>query len=171
MNARSITSNARLSAGKTRSMTISDDYIVGFVEGEGMFYIGIVRSRETKTGWQVIYLFKVSQNPIGREVLLALKDKFGCGYVKENSKSDPTDKSLAYVVRDLISLKSIVIPFFENRLIIKKDAFNKFRRVIELVYEKKHFTREGMKEITSIAYSMNTQKRRVSVSYILKSYI
>ena len=35
--------------------SISDDYLLGFVEGEGMFYIGIVPSPETKTGWQVIY--------------------------------------------------------------------------------------------------------------------
>ena len=41
---------------------LSDDYLIGFTEGEGMFYIGIVRSLETKTGWQVIYFLKVSQN-------------------------------------------------------------------------------------------------------------
>lgn len=44
----------RSSAGKTSSylpFRISDDYLVGFVEGEGMFYVGVVPSRETKTGW------------------------------------------------------------------------------------------------------------------------
>lgn len=152
-------------------MIVNDDYIVGFVEGEGMFYIGIVPSRETKTGWQVIYFFKVSQNPVGRDVLLALKDRFGCGYVKENSHSDLTDKSLAYVVRDLQGLKKSIIPFFDNKLIIKKDAFNKFRRVIELVSEKKHLDYEGIKEISSIAYSMNTKKRKVTIEHILQSYV
>lgn len=152
-------------------MIVSDDYIVGFVEGEGMFYIGIVPSRETKTGWQVIYFFKVSQNPVGREVLSALKDRFGCGYVKENSHSDVTDKSLAYVVRDLEGLRNSVIPFFDNKLIIKKDAFDKFRRVIKLVSEKKHLSYEGIKEISSIAYSMNTKKRKVTIEHILQSYI
>ena len=38
--------NLRLSAGKTGLyQTVSDDYLVGFVEGEGMFYIGIVPSK------------------------------------------------------------------------------------------------------------------------------
>jgi len=56
-------------------MSLSDDYLIGFVEGEGMFYIGIVPSKETKSGWQVIYFFKVSQNPVGKTVLEELKKR------------------------------------------------------------------------------------------------
>lgn len=152
------------------SFSISDDYIVGFVEGEGMFYIGIVPSKETKTGWQVIYFLKVSQNPIGKIVLERIKERLGCGYIKANSLTDRTDRSLAYVVRDLPSLRDIVIPFFEGKLIIKKDAFEKFKQVILLVSQKKHLTSEGMIEILSLAYSMNTQKRRVAKELILESY-
>lgn len=149
---------------------VSDDYLVGFVEGEGMFYIGVVPSKETKTGWQVIYFLKVSQNPSGKIILDILKQRLDCGYLKANSLTDPTDKSLAYVVRDLPSIKNKVIPFFEGKLLIKQDAFKKFKRVIALVNQKKHFTKNGMQEILTLAYSMNTRKRRVSRDEILKSY-
>ena len=152
-------------------MSFSDDYFAGFVEGEGMFYIGIVPSKETKTGWQVIYFFKVSQNPAGRQVLEELKNRLSCGYIKANSQTDRTDKSLAYVVRDLPSLKDRVIPFFNNKLIVKRDAFEKFKQVLSLVNEKKHLEKEGIQKILDIAYSMNTQKRRVTKEQILKSYI
>ena len=152
-------------------MSFSDDYFAGFVEGEGMFYIGIVPSKETQTGWQVIYFFKVSQNPAGRQVLEELKNRLSCGYIKANSRTDKTDKSLAYVVRDLSSLKDKVIPFFNNKLIVKKDAFEKFKQVLKLVNEKKHLEKEGIREILDIAYSMNTQKRRVTKEQILKSYL
>ncbi len=151
-------------------MIISDDYLVGFVEGEGMFYVGIVPSKETKTGWQVIHFFKVSQNPSGKNVLDYFSKRFGCGYVKENSKIDITDKSLAYVVRDFKSIKELIIPFFKDKLIIKKDAFEKFCKVIDIVSCKNHLTAEGMKEILELAYSMNTGKRRVSKELILKAY-
>ncbi len=151
-------------------LKISDDYIVGFVEGEGMFYIGIVPSKETKTGWQVIYFFKVSQNPIGLAVLEQIKDRLGCGYIKQNSQTDKTDRSLAYVVRDLPSLRDKVIPFFEGKLIIKNQAFEKFKQVIRLVEQKQHLTVAGITKIIDIAYSMNTQKRRVEKRLILKSY-
>ena len=152
-------------------MFLTDDYFVGFVEGEGMFYIGIVPSTETKSGWQVIYFFKVSQNPTGRQVLEELKKRLSCGYIKANSQSDKTDNSLAYVVRDLPSIRDRVIPFFNNKFVVKKDAFEKFKKVISLVSKKKHLTRDGIQEILDIAYSMNTKKRRVSKEQVLKSFI
>jgi len=42
-------------------MFLSDDYLIGFTEGEGMFYVGIVPSKETKTGWQVIFFKSISK--------------------------------------------------------------------------------------------------------------
>ena len=149
---------------------VSDDYLIGFVEGEGMFYIGIVPSRETKTGWQVIYFFKVSQNPIGREILEEIKKRLNCGYIKQNSQTDLTDSSLAFVVRDLSSIRDKVIPFFDGKLFIKRESFTKFKQVIDLVNQKKHLTKEGMTEILTIAYSMNSQKRRVAMEKILEAY-
>jgi len=151
-------------------MKISDDYIIGFVEGEGMFYIGIVPSSETKTGWQVIYFFKVSQNPKGRVILERIKNRLGCGYIKSNSKSDFSDKSLAYVVRDLKSIQGRVIPFFENKLVIKKENFEKFCKVIKIVSDKKHLTRKGISQILDVSYLMNTRRRRYSKEEILSSY-
>lgn len=164
-------STLRLSAGKASfEPHISDDYLIGFVEGEGMFYIGIVPSKETKTGWQVIYFFKVSQNPVGKLVLEHLKERLACGYIKQNSRTDETDRSLAYVVRDLKSLRDRIIPFFEGKLIIKKQSFDKFKKVVEIVNSKEHLTKKGIEQILEIAYSMNTQKRRVSKEAILQSY-
>lgn len=151
-------------------MYLPDDYFVGFVEGEGMFYIGIVPSSETKSGWQVIYFFKVSQNPSGRKILESLRNRLQCGYIKENSQTDKTDRSLALIVRDLPRLIDKVIPFFDNKLVIKKDAFEKFERVLRLVKDKKHLTKKGMKQILNISYSMNTQKRRFTKKEILSSY-
>lgn len=153
-----------------KSLKITDDYIVGFVEGEGMFYIGIVPSQETKTHWQVIYFFKVSQNPVGEAILVEIKNRLGCGYIKQNSQVDKTDKSLAYIVRDLPSLRDKVIPFFEGKLVIKKQAFEAFKQVLKLVEQKKHLTLQGITAIIDIAYSMNTQKRKVEKALILKAY-
>lgn len=152
------------------SLTISDDYITGFIEGEGMFYVGIVSSKETKTSWQVIYFFKVSQNPQGRVILEAIKKRFDCGYIKANSQTDPTDKSLAFVVRDLVSIRDKIIPFFEGKLFMKRDVFEKFKKIIEIVSAKKHLTKNGMKKILDISYNMNTGKRRFTKEDILKSY-
>jgi len=153
------------------SYRINDNYFIGFVEGEGMFYVSVVPSKETKTGWQVIYFFKVSQNPIGKVVLQKLKSRLDCGYLKRNSRSDHTDKSLAYVVRDFRNLTGKVIPFFDGKLIIKRDSFEKLKKVLEIVSLKRHLTGQGMKEILDISYSMNTRKRKFKKSEILKAYL
>jgi len=149
---------------------ISQDYLIGFTEGEGMFYVGVVPSKETKTGWQVIYFLKISQNPSGVKVLEEFKKKLRCGYIKKNSQTDKTDKSLAFVVRDLPNIRDKVIPFYKNKLIIKRDAFEKFRQVIELVNKKEHLSKDGIEKILDISYEMNTRKRKFSKKEILKSY-
>jgi len=152
-------------------MSLSDDYLIGFTEGEGMFYIGIVRSHETKTGWQVIYFFKVSQNPIGVGVLNQFKKRLGCGYIKQNSQTDKTDRSLAYVVRDFPSLRDKVVPFFKGKLVIKRQVFKKFKKILDIVAKKQHLTLDGITKILEIAYSMNTQKRKVEKQLILEAFM
>lgn len=152
---------------------LSDDYLRGFIEGEGMFYVGIVPATgtsRTKSGWHIICFFKVSQNPTGKVVLEYLKQRLDCGYLKPNDKVGSDDKSLAFVVRDLPSLKTKVIPFLDNKLVIKKTNFEKFKRVVNLVSEGKHRNRQDFKKILEIAYSMNTKKRKLTKEQVLKNF-
>ena len=149
------------------SIKISDDYLIGFIEGESCFYVGIVPSVDTKNGFQVIPFFKVSQNPKGKVILDFLKKRLGCGYVKPNDSNNSSDKSLVYVVRDIISLESKVIPFFEEKLFIKREEFKKFKKIITLMSEKKHLTAYGFREIVEIAYSMNTCIRKISKEQLI----
>ena len=151
-------------------LKVSDDYFVGFVEGEGMFYVGVVPSRETKNGWQVIYFFKVSQNPRGKVILDLLKKRLNCGYIKKNHKTDDSDKSLALVVRNFSDLKTKVLPFFSNKLIIKRSNFETFKKVLLLVEKGEHLNKDGLNKIINLAYSMNTKKRKLTKEYIMKHY-
>lgn len=151
-------------------LKVSDDYLRGFVEGEGMFYVGVVPSSETKSGWQVIYFLKVSQNPSGKFILDFFKKRLSCGYLKQNSKTDLTDKSLAFVVRDINDLTEKVIPFFDNKLFIKRENFEKFKKVLEIVKKGEHLNKGGLSRILDLSYTMNTQKRKFTKEYILKSY-
>lgn len=149
------------------ALILSDNYLIGFVEAEGCFYIGVVPSSYTHHKVQVDYFFKVSQNPSGKVVLDYLKKRLRCGYVKPNDKSDSSDKSLAFVVRDLKSITQLVIPFFDGKLIIKKNDFEKFKKVVMMVNEKKHLTKKGLHEIIDIAYSMNMEKRKIPKQVII----
>ena len=144
-----------------QAATVSDDYLFGLIDGEGMFHVGVVPSPFTRLGWQVIYLFKVAQNPIGEPVLRSLQERLGCGTISPNAKAGGKDRTLKYVVRDLESLYDRVIPFCDGKLVVKREALEAFKAVLMKVRDGDHLTASGLLQIVDIAYAMNTKARRV----------
>lgn len=149
---------------------VQDSYFSGFTDGEGCFYVGIVPSKNTKNGWQVITEFHVSQNPSGRIVLEQFRKRLGCGYIKPNHKASGDDKSLVLVVKDKKDLMKAVIPFFSESPLLsrKQEAFMIFKEILGLISEGKHLTDEGFTHIVNLAYSMNTTSRKVPKERILE---
>src|SRR3989344_1488988 len=133
-------------------------YITGFTEGEGSFYVGIL-PRKMKEGFEVRPSFSLSQNEKDKELIEALINFFGCGFVRY-SKSDNTFK---YEVRSLEDLQSKIIPHFEKYQLEgrKKTDFNTFKQVINLMNKNKHLKKDGLLEITSLALSMTKNLRRI----------
>lgn len=140
-------------------LKISDQYLVGFTEGEGCFHLDVVPRKDNHKKWQIIHFFKVSQNPQGKVILDKFKKRLNCGYIKPNNYKDKAEKSLAFIVRDIEDLRKKVIPFFDRKLVVKKKEFEKFVKVIEKVYRKEHLTKKGFKEIVDIIYSLNPNRK------------
>src|SRR5258708_7302779 len=69
---------------KANIVEISSDWVVGFVDGEGCFYIGVNEHSEMKVGYQVLPEFRVVQHEKDIQVLHAMKDFFQCGVVRRN---------------------------------------------------------------------------------------
>lgn len=147
--------------GHVQAAAVSDDYLFGLIDGEGMFHIGIVPSRYTRLGWQVIYMFKVAQNPIGEPVLRALQERLACGTISRNARAGARDRTLKFVVRDFGNLIERVIPFCDGRLVVKRQTLESFKEVMRRVSDGQHLTADGLLEIVDIAYAMNTKARRV----------
>lgn len=148
---------------------IPDSYFSGFVDGEGCFYVGIVPSKNTKNGFQIITEFHVSQNPRGRIILDQLRKRLDCGYIKPNHKSSTDDVSLVLVVKDNKDLIEKVIPFFDQNPIFsgKNNDYMKFKEIVSLISKGEHLNELGFEKILSIAYSMNTMRRRIPKDFIL----
>src|SRR5438874_6645853 len=68
-------------------------WVIGFVDGEGCFSIGLVRQPNRggrsgyKTGYQVSHDFVVTQNASSVESLYELQEFFGVGQVYVNRRS------------------------------------------------------------------------------------
>ena len=138
-------------------MKLDAQWIAGFVDGEGCFYIGINRHPEMTAGYQVLPDFTVVQHKRDIQLLHALKAFFGCGIVRTNH-----GERMAYRVRSIEHLVERIIPFFEKHELQskKKHDFLKFREVIHLMQRGEHLKPQGIQQIRSIASTMNTSRER-----------
>lgn len=143
-------------------MKLEAQWIVGFVDGEGCFHISINKNDTMTLGYQVLPEFTVVQHEKDVKVLHALKAYFDCGVVRVNRK-DKTSIRMAYRVRNVQHLLDIISPFFmEHQFKTQKNVeFRKFRKVLLLMEQGKHLTKQGLEEIRGIVSQMN-RKRMVN---------
>ena len=134
-------------------MNLNAQWIVGFVDGEGCFHVGINKNQEMKLGVQVLPEFTVVQHEVDEQVLYALKAYFGCGVVRKNHGT-----RLSYRVRGHQNLLDKIIPFFEkHQLKTRKGVdFRKFRKVVLWMERKEHLTIDGIEKIRKIQKTMNS---------------
>ena len=140
-------------------MNLEAQWIAGFVDGEGCFYVGINKHPDMKAGYQVLPEFTVVQHKQDVQVLYALKAFFGCGVVRSNHGD-----RMAYRVRSKKHLLERIIPFFEKHpLKTKKNIdFRKFRKVLLMMEAGEHLTADGITKIRKIASEMNRGRLRES---------
>jgi LAGLIDADG endonuclease len=138
---------------QSRPGKLEAQWVVGFVDGEGCFFVGINRHLEMTSGFQVLPEFTVVQHQRDIQLLHALKQFFGCGVVRRNHA-----ERMAYRVRSVDHLKERIIPFFEQHPLKSKKRidFVKFRRVLQLMARGEHRAADGVEKIRTIAATMNT---------------
>ena len=142
---------------RTRPEKLEAQWVVGFVDGEGCFYVGINPHPEMSCQYQVLPEFIVVQHQRDIQLLHALKKFFGCGVVRRNHGD-----RMAYRVRGLNHLTERIVPFFEKHSLKSKKRvdFARFRKILHLVNQGKHLNLEGIQEIRDIASAMNTGGER-----------
>ena len=139
-------------------MEISNDWVVGFVDGEGCFYVGINEHPEMTVGYQVLPEFRIVQHQSDVQVLFALKKFFRSGVVRKNH-----DDRSELRIRKLDSLLDVVKFFEKHPLKTKKNAdFKKFARIVRWMEEEKHLTKEGLIEIIRTASLMNRAEKPIA---------
>lgn len=133
-------------------MNLEAQWIVGFVDGEGCFHVGINKHPDMKVGYQVLPEFTVVQHKRDIQILYAFKSYFGCGVVRSNHGD-----RMAYRVRSQVHLLELIIPFFEkHKLKTKKGIdFRKFRKILLMMQKREHLTAEGISRIREITSEMN----------------
>ena len=138
-------------------MKLEVEWIVGFVDGEGCFHVGIAKHSGVTVGYQVLPEFTVVQHERDVQVLHALKAHFGCGVVRRNH-----DTRMAYRVRGRAHLEAHIVPFFLKHPLKtrKRVDFQKFRSVLLMMEAGEHLTNDGLEKIREVASQMNRGQPR-----------
>ena len=132
-------------------------WVVGFTDGEGCFFVGINPHPEMTSGFQVLPEFTIVQHKRDVKLLHAIKKFFCCGVVRINHGD-----RMCYRVRNLKHLAEIIVPFFSKHQLksVKNVDFIRFRRIMELIKKGEHLKPEGIERIRAIASLMNKGKER-----------
>jgi hypothetical protein len=129
-------------------------FVTGFCDGEASFNISIYKNKRMKeTCWIVQPSFQISLHSRDIELLLKLKEFFGCGIiVRKNNRNE-----ISFRVNSVHHLTNIIIPHFINYpLLSQKGAdFNLFKQIVDLINNKDHLTEIGLQNIINIRASMN----------------
>ena len=136
-------------------------WIIGYVDGEGCFSVSLFRNKTTKFGWQVFPEFVVTQGEKSKESLKILEKFFKCGKIYVNERHDNHNENLyRFCVRSKKDLTEIVIPFFKSNQLktAKKEDFNFFAKIVEMMNDNMHSKKTGIKKIAKIIEKMNHKK-------------
>ena len=139
-----------------------EQWIVGFVDGEGCFSISVVRNTGCRLGWQVQPEFAVTQNASSRAALELLRGYFGCGTIIENQRRDNhRELLLRFSVKRQRDLVDTIVPFFDEHPLItaKRLDFERFASVLQLMQAGCHLTEAGLEVIARLTEQMNRRQR------------
>jgi hypothetical protein len=137
-------------------------WIVGFVDGEGCFSVAVHKSAfmHQHGGWQIQPAFHVYQHRDHRDVLDELRLFFGCGSVRPKG---PKSDVMTFSVESLKDLRTWILPFFEEHmLLVKANDFRSFAVIVNAMSRREHLTRLGFEKIVRLAFGMNANGKQRS---------
>lgn len=118
---------------------MNEQWIVGFVDGEGCFNLDVHLKGDMQWGLQMQPEFTVVQNEVDIQLLYDFKEYFGCGSVGVNRR-DEWGTRYHYRVKSVKDLTEKIIPFFDKHSLKtkKKIEYERFRRICILMKQGHH---------------------------------
>lgn len=131
---------------------ISPYWFVGFVEGEGSFFVDIFSSKTHKVGYQVKLKFQLTQHIRDTQLMNSLIESLDCGTTRVNRQA------VDLTVTKLSEIESKILPIFYScpLLGVKRLDYEDFCKVVLAIKGKEHLTEPGLIKIKQIKSGMNT---------------
>ena len=140
---------------------IDPNWIIGFVEGEGCFFIGITKNTKSKINFSVNLLFKISQHKRDIDLLKKILMQLNCGTIQNN-----TINVAMLQCKKLSDIETKILPLFENYPLqgVKRLDYEDFCKAFYLMKDKAHLTEEGLIKIREIKSRMNFSRNKENIS-------
>ena len=135
--------------------TIHPDWLTGFTDGDGCFFVHLTPSKTHLVGFKVILGFQLSQHTRDEKLFISFIAYFNCGRISKQGEV------IYFMVTEFNEIQKKIIPFFQKYPLhsVKALDFKDFCRVAELIKNKKHLTAEGLEEIRNIKAGMNRGRK------------
>jgi len=153
---RRVHSTLSLSKGKGRIRSIKKlhpQYIAGFIDGEGSFWVSIYRDETMKNKIFCRAEFSIELRADDREILERIKETLGCGKIYNcNYERYGWYPHVKYKVSRLDEISEILIPFLEKCPLQakKSETFRYFKEIIRKRMRGEHLTKKGVREIIKL---------------------
>lgn len=141
---------------------LSNDYIIGLVDGEGSFTVqirSINKNKKTQRRAIVEPKFYIKLSEKDKAILFELKRYFNCGnvYFQKDNRPNHSD-CYRFEVSNRVSLNEIIIPFFLKNNLKFRSKINDFKifcKIMELIRNNAHFSESGLNKIRSLKSKMH----------------
>ena len=134
----------------------NSDWVAGFINGEGCFFIDIYKSTTTKIGSSAKLKFQLGQHKRDDFLIESLVDFLGCGRVIRPLSYNHVE----YVVSSFSDIRDKIIPFIQKHPIIgsKNKDFEDFYRASLIIKNKEHLVEEGLEKLKKLKNGMNRSR-------------
>ena len=128
------------------------NWLAGFVDGDGCFYVNTRKSNVYSSGYQIIISLSISQHV--RDELLFTKfiDYLECGRIEIVSNR----QEVRFIVSKFRDIQDKIIPFFQKYPLhgIKSMDYRDFCEIAKIMESKSHLTPEGVhrNKISKVRY-------------------
>jgi hypothetical protein len=134
------------------------NWLAGFTEGDGSFFIGLGNSPKSKLGVQITLNISWTQKHRKTLELIASQLKGSWSYNK-------THKFWVYNIKRKSEIQKLLFSVFVNHPLygIKRYDYLDLKRACELFNTKQHLTESGLELLLEIKSNMNSRRTSVSI--------
>lgn len=131
------------------------NWLAGFTDAEGCFFIALKKSLSSKLGEAVWLKFILTQHIRDNVFLHSLISTLNCGrYVTKPGYGE-------FIVEKFKDIDEKILPIFETFKLhgVKSKEYEDFKKAAAIIRNKDHLTREGLDNIKKIKGQMNKNRK------------